>query len=292
MKAFVINLDKDTKRLSQFHESFKDSSYDIERISGIYGENVSNDNLTSTCKYLCTNGMKGCSASHRFVWNKIINDKIKTAIIFEDDAYPMYDDYEKKVNQIVNEVPSNFDIINLTNNGGHTNLNMFLTLIFKMLGLYNNKHKLISKNICIPEFTTTTSAYIISNTGAKKLLRLLPKIVGHIDSSMYTQYKFLNVYAIRHNIFTQKFEDSNNFNNQLSFLIPKFEITNGFKLDQYLLTNNFQLFDKPVSTFSIILLILFLLVHSIISKDWRIFVYGSMIILFIYVSLLRITLVP
>jgi len=123
-------------------------------------------------------------------------------------------------------------------------------------------------------------------------LRLLPKIVGHIDSSMYTQYKFLNIYAIRHNIFTQKFEDSNNFNNQLSFLIPKFEITNGFKLDQYLLTNNFQLFDKPVSTFSIILLILFLLVHSIISKDWRIFVYGSMIILFIYVSLLRITLVP
>jgi glycosyl transferase family 25 len=292
MKAFVINLDKDTKRLDQFYDTFRGSPYNIERISGIYGKDVSDNDLSFKCKHLCTNGMKGCSASHRLVWNKIINQNIQTAIVFEDDAYPVSSDYAKEVDQIMLEVPSDYDIINLTNNGGHIYVNFFHKIGLKILGLYNNNHKLISENVCIPKFSATTSAYIISNNGARKLLRLLPKITGHIDMSIYTQYKFLNIYGAVKNIFNQKFEESNNFDKHfLSFLIPNVDMANGFKLDQYLLTSNFKLFGKSMSWFDLILLILTLLILFIITKKY-IFLYISLIVLLIYVFLLRIITVP
>lgn len=290
MKAFVINLDKDTKRLDQFYTTFAGSSYKIERISGIYGKDVPDNDLSLSCKHLCTNGMKGCSASHRLVWNKIISQNIQTAIVFEDDAYPVSSDYEKEVDQIMLEVPYNFDIINLTNIGCHIYVNPLAKIGLKILGLYNNNHKLISENVCIPEFTSTTSAYIISNNGARKLLRLLPKITGHIDASMYTQYKFLNIYGAVKNIFTQKFEESNNFDKKFtSYLIPNVEVSNGIKLEQHLCTNNFKIFGKSISLIDIILFILFLACLSIMLKEPCIFLISSPLILLIYIILLRRT---
>ena len=72
MKAFVINLDKDTKRLKNFNTCFKNSMFNIERINGVYGKDVKDNELSYICKSMCTDSMKGCAASHRYIWNNIV----------------------------------------------------------------------------------------------------------------------------------------------------------------------------------------------------------------------------
>ena len=116
MKAFVINLDKDTERLEIFSNSFKNSNFlQIEKVNGIYGENISSQETTKLCNLFCSNGMKGCFASHKSVWKKIVNENIPISIIFEDDATPISPDYEKQIQQQIKDTPDNFDIIVLHN---------------------------------------------------------------------------------------------------------------------------------------------------------------------------------
>lgn len=291
MKGFVINLEKDKDRLRQFYSVFSNSTYNIERILGVYGKYVKDEDVSFLCKHLCTDSMKGCSASHMNIWKKIITENISESIIFEDDAFPLYDDYESKIKEILSEVPKDFDIINLTNTGYHTDVNPIFELLLRVLGVYNNNNKIISENICIPKFTTTTSAYIISIEGVRKILKLLPKITGHIDSSIFTQYKNFNIYAIRNNIFTQKYEDSNNGEHKsfLSYLIPNFYLKNGFRINQILYTDNFKLFGKNICLSYILCIIILLVIFCIFFKKWSILLYGTLAIIILYIIILRLT---
>lgn len=291
MKAFVINLDKDTKRLKNFNTHFKNSMFNIERINGVYGKDVKDNELSYICKSMCTDSMKGCAASHRYIWNNIVNNNTDIAIVFEDDAYPVVKDYEQKIQNILAEVPKDFDIINLTHSG--YNINPIYNQFLKLLGLYNYNFKRISKTICIPEFTTALSSYIISLSGAKKILKILPKITGHIDSAVFSQYNKLNIYATTEYIFTQKFEKSNNCKESfLSYFIPDTYFKNFFKLSQLLYTNNFKILGKSISLSDVIWCIIFLLITSIFFKNKYIFICGSISIIFLYVLLLKITLTP
>ena len=68
-KVFVINLDKDTKRLKQFDSYMKPNNINYERFNAIDGKKVQrSDKLSEYCNTFCTDGMKGCALSHRSLW--------------------------------------------------------------------------------------------------------------------------------------------------------------------------------------------------------------------------------
>ena len=288
MKAFVINLDKDKKRLKQFYRYFKNCTYQIERIAGIYGKNVPNNELSPTCQKICTDGMKGCAASHKSIWKKIVDEKIPVAIVFEDDAFPDMKNYEEKIDDILQQAPNDFDVINLFTSGGHEHLDPFVELVIRFLGLYIPTHKIISKDLCIPEFTTTTVSYIISNNGAKKLLKLLPKISGHVDAFIYRQYKSINIYSTRKSIFIQKFEHSNNTTEGFTSIVDT-TMQNGIKLSHILGMNNFKIMGINISLYSVLRVICILLIVSLVVKNKRIFLYSILVIFIVYIILLKLS---
>ncbi len=100
---FVINLARSTKRLIQTTERLSAVNLTFKRIDAIDG-----NNLTDKQKYLhynpqlnkqkyhyaLSNGQIGCYLSHRKAWQKIVDEKLKYAIVLEDDFYidePIHD---------------------------------------------------------------------------------------------------------------------------------------------------------------------------------------------------------
>ncbi|ASM52276.1 glycosyl transferase, family 25 [Pseudoalteromonas espejiana DSM 9414] len=93
---FVINLARSTKRLKQTTERLSAVNLTFKRIDAIDG-----NNLTVKQKYLhyssqinkqkyhyaLSNGQIGCYLSHRKAWQKIVDEKLKYAIVLEDDFY-------------------------------------------------------------------------------------------------------------------------------------------------------------------------------------------------------------
>ena len=212
MKAFVINLDKDKQRLHNFYNSFKHSKFiQIQRIPGIYGKDIDSSQLTTLCHNFCSNGIKGCFASHKSVWKKIKDENIQSAIIFEDDAVPIQQNYEDLIKQQIKNTPKDFDIIVLHNTLDKIqNIPIYQKLILQILGLYNYSNKKINTNVYKPQFTYELVSYIVSNKGARKLLSLFPKINYHVDVSVFKKYNQLNIYSVKNPIFKQSLLGSNN----------------------------------------------------------------------------------
>lgn len=286
MKAFVINLDKDKERLIQFYKAFQHFPVPIERVSAIKGFNVKDEECTTVCQVLGTDTIKGCAASHKLVWKRIVEENIQIAIIFEDDAYPETKNYVKRIEDVVEDAPEDFDLINLFNAGYNTYVDPITTIIFKWIGMYNDRAKVISKNICIPKFQYANSSYIITNSGARKLLRLIPKIKGHMDMAVYTLHDEIKFYSCMKKIFTQKFEISNNStDSRLSFL------PNTLFVNHFLYTSQFGFLGINVSLYKIIVLLLLVLFISIVLRRFYIFGYFFLIFMIIYLVLLRISYV-
>jgi len=127
-------------------------------------------------------GEIGCALSHLKAWEKAKEDNVNIAMILEDDASYFHEDFFKYLNNILEEVPEDWDVIML----GFLIKNYMLPTEQKIGNLYK-----------IKEFVLT-HCYLINKKTINKLLDNLP-INAPVDTwiaLLGTQNK-LNIY--RHN---------------------------------------------------------------------------------------------
>ncbi len=146
-------------------------------VDGRKGEYKSHeDRIGKACKTLCPNSMKSIGLSHVLLCEKIFNEGIPIALIFEDDAYPIPDLHiENEINQVLSEVPQDWDVIKLHCDIRCENGSNFI------------RNKMGSGS---------AAAYIVNIGGAEKIKNML--VNTHID---HQQYDELNVYKSKQNLF-------------------------------------------------------------------------------------------
>jgi glycosyl transferase, family 25 len=93
MKVYVINLDRRPDRLGEITSQLSKLGLEFERISAVDAKHVSVKNLVEWWKARAYNNFKnppvgqiGVFHSHRIAWQKMIDQNIPQALIFEDDA--------------------------------------------------------------------------------------------------------------------------------------------------------------------------------------------------------------
>lgn len=132
IKAWVINLDKNKKRLSQFNRYYHASdirSIPLERFSAVNGQEVdiqqyvtekaykqiqfSENNGYRTKHYELTRGAVGCFLSHVTLYYRLLRDSTHDYyLIFEDDAV-FSPEIMENFSIYMESLPYNWDIFNL-----------------------------------------------------------------------------------------------------------------------------------------------------------------------------------
>ena len=188
---YVINLDKDVDRLKKIN-NYLDNKY--IRIPGIYGANedfIKNNDIFYLSRYLCPKSVLGCFMSHRQALKTFLETSTKDyAVILEDDAEPRFENYMEKINESIQNAPSDWDIIKLD---------------------YLPKYNIIHQSTYTKYPSLITTAYIINKKSAEKILQ--NKMVYHIDIQL--MFMGLNIYNNPEIVFEQIWDDENNSNNRI-----------------------------------------------------------------------------
>ena len=113
---FVINLEKDKDKKNEMEKKFfKYGIKNYEFITGIIPENefiylfnkISKDkDPIGRINYM---GELGCFLSHKKIWKRVLTERIKNCIIFEDDIF-----FHKNFQEIINkniDIFNNFDVV-------------------------------------------------------------------------------------------------------------------------------------------------------------------------------------
>ena len=189
LSMYCINLLQSSKRYNDIINKFsKIKKYNktnrnikLKRFNAVYGKELKeiptnliklnyNTDFNAKCDGNCKQGRDlklsggeiGCGLSHYYLWKKIIEENLDHAIVIEDDLSPLNSFYEifTQINKL-EMITKEWDIIYIS-----------------FLNTGNKQY--LTKNIFIPKCGFSTSGYIISKNGAKKLLNYLP-IEGPID---------------------------------------------------------------------------------------------------------------
>lgn len=90
-KIYIINLEKSPQRFARITQSLAGTTFPIERVAGVYGKNLSNDEIAGVTKKMLfpralLRNEIGCYLSHLAALKKMLSDGVEFGIIFEDDA--------------------------------------------------------------------------------------------------------------------------------------------------------------------------------------------------------------
>lgn len=248
--TYVINLDKDVKRLENTRKILNDN---FTRFSAIYGKDLPQDkldkNITKLCKYiLCNRSIVGCALSHLKLWEQLISDNSNNYyVILEDDLNYINKDL---LNKLVDQLDKiDYDYINL---------------FCEICGSYScDDINIDGLKLCKSIFPLTTAGYIISKKGAQKLVNIVKNnIMYHIDFTIALSqyiYKDLKVYVTRPNLVRPSTNDSN-INNKI--MTPLLFLTNRLNFSKLswllsvpVLTINMR-YTLPLYLFLIIMLLI------------------------------------
>jgi len=187
---YVINLDKDTNRLEKIN-NYLDN---FIRIPGIYGEDedfIKNDDIFYLSRYLCPKSVLGCYMSHRLALKTFLETSTKEyGLILEDDAEPRFENYMEKINESIQNAPSDWDIIKLD---------------------YLPKYNIINQTTYTKYPSLITTAYIINKKSAEKIMK--QKMIYHVDIQL--NFMGFNIYNNPEIIFEQIWDYQNNSNNRI-----------------------------------------------------------------------------
>lgn len=280
-KVFVINMEKDVKRMSQIGTLFKKDNISFERTEAVNGKTLSQDDknafVSKVCHSICTDSMIGCALSHYNIWKRVVKEGLKSVLVFEDDVYFM-DNYEEIFNKAITELPEDWDIFYLGCIGMCDKNKDYKNPFMYTMELFKNKetNKLKSENIFIPEFPLATHAYAISLEGCKKLLKKIEKVSYHIDFLMARQHKHMNVFACHPNIAYQLSDDSSisasGFPNLINRWLSKYKDEKNFKYDYFMTVP----LIKYINNWTIVFFIL-----GILSAQYKYVLYGTLLLLLI-----------
>ncbi len=194
--AFCITLERRPDRWRRFHDQSGIDGLDIKRFLGVDGQklDIKNDdrislytkrNILSKSRRshdeLDTAGGVGCALSHIAIWQWMVDNNQEVCVIFEDDAI-IPNDFIEKVNTCINQSavlkdPKKWDLWllggtfeGLTQIPGETNVARVGTFV-------------------------SFYSYVMTLHGAKRLLKSVYPIQGHID--VWTSiYSYVNDFRI------------------------------------------------------------------------------------------------
>jgi GR25 family glycosyltransferase involved in LPS biosynthesis len=197
--VYLINMDKDTDRLKKVKKECDIVDIKFERFPGIkitdISKNILDKYIPEEIQKYGSNGMIGCGISHLFIWKDAIIKYYKNILVLEDDVY-FTDDFNEYLKNVMEELPEDYDILYLG----------YKDTVCK--APKDSSFNYIYK----PYFPLLTHAMIISNTGLKKLVKIITKIDDHIDWLIALNNKNLNIYATKKKIVNQLWKSSNNSN--------------------------------------------------------------------------------
>jgi len=237
MEALIINLEKDIDRYYNLERKCKKLGYVPHRIDAVYGKELSTrefkEKTTSYCNNFCTPGMVGCWLSHIKCWQYIVDNNLDRALILEDDAI-FVEDYQEKMREIEPTFPQNYDMIFLGNSFSNDeerddSIQSLVSFISKHMHSLPGKYEKINDNLYKTNRVLGTHAIIISNKGAKKCLKLLNLVNGHIDINISKKLDMIDLYVVYPILINQ--------NNNESSISVNFPITGNNILNKTTLYN-------------------------------------------------------
>ena len=187
-KIYCVNLEtrKDRKdKMINLFNSLGGIFKNTEFFNAVYGKNIPKEELNSLLsssawyslninhsdyRQIRNLGAVGCYLSHYIIWKEIVDKNYENVIIFEDDI-ECNKNYNYIMN-IINTTPKDYDLAYLS---------YFTFSQLKLEDVNENWNKSTNTNIF------ATNAYMISNTGAKKLLSNALPIDLQIDVYMGIQ---------------------------------------------------------------------------------------------------------
>jgi len=190
---FIISLDKNKERQDYLKKDvypkltnyFKCAAFDadLDDANEILKDN--NLFLTDTFYEKCSEGQLGCFLSHFQLWKHIVKSNLDLAIILEDDV-KIYNNFNKIINIIYENLPVKFDYVHLFIHPDKQNIQYL-----------EGK----DGDIIPAEDNFGTVAYMISLRGAKRLIKLteLLKIQAPVDRQINfcIQHNFIKAYMIK-----------------------------------------------------------------------------------------------
>lgn len=255
IKSFLINLDREKERYEFCSNQFLENKCLIERFNSFDGSKITDNDFDQFCierplfnKNKGKNGM-ACHLSHEALYNKIIEEKLDCAAIFEDDIW-----LSPTINYLLNDtkwLPNNFDIIRLEAGTNRILLSSDFSSIFE-----RKLYRLLSN-------AWGAAGYIISRKGATKILSqpnyvrksndwdLYASDLGSIVSKQLIKYqvhpavciqdKFYDIKNIR---FKSNLESYNSSKFQNNFLYKLYSLKD--KNHKYLLNRFKKNFKKNI----------------------------------------------
>ena len=178
-KVYVINLDRDTDRLSKITEQLNRHNIAFTRFPAILGSQVKEStHLTELCLKYCTDGMKRCALSHKMIWEDMLKNGYERVLILEDDAI-FTDDFNEHFSAGWEQIPKDFDIWYLGCNFKCNDTKAVPKLLNEVIG---HTPKQVDSHIQRVFGSVGTHGYVISNKCARTFKHL--PIHTHIDLQM------------------------------------------------------------------------------------------------------------
>lgn len=192
----IINLEKYQDRRLNMRNQLDAMGLDYQLVSAVDGDRLTQEQVdevyseADALRYLfrpLTRGEIGCAMSHISVYREMVREGIETMLILEDDV--VLEQATVQVLAASNRFPTGWDIVFL--NYGCNSLNTLLYRIPHRLRVYRHQlRKPMGK-----WKLDLTGAYIISKSGAEKLLSQTDCLVKPIDN--YTgDYRALDIYTV------------------------------------------------------------------------------------------------
>ena len=225
-KVYVINLDKDIKKLDSVTKELREQHIVFERFNAIDGNTIKDDDrITKICNKFCYNGIKGCALSHRTIWEKALENRYEHTAIFEDDVL-FNKDFNTNLQLNYYNIPNDFDILYLGTMFDCGDTSIYNRINEKIKNIHNTR---INEHILKVNGCGGFYGYIISKKCIEKILN--EKISFHIDTNMISYIKKYNLkaYAFNPVLVEQNIENSNlsfKFPPLLNYLLSIIKITN------------------------------------------------------------------
>ena len=196
-EVLVLNLDRSQDRLRAVHAELQRHGVSYTRVSGVDGSKLTNAQKrqysTPTCYYTCSAGTIGCFMSHVRCWRHIANRGLQRCVIFEDDVR-LTDDHQGVLTAALKSLPDDYDIMFL---GCFTcNVTNPVEDALKDVQGTRRQASRVGPHLIRPAQTLGAHAYMVSQKGAKALLRMLPRASLHLDWAVSGLVDELDIFAV------------------------------------------------------------------------------------------------
>lgn len=190
-KIYCINLAHRQDRWQHAISEFNKIGCTVERFNAIDGRNIYQPQNTKI-----NPGEMGCYLSHLSILKNIIDNNIKTALIFEDDVV-FCDNFNEKFKIFYKQLPDDKTLVYVSGNYSTCNQNVMI--------------ESITENVYRTVGTLALHAYFLDLETAKKIYDILIKNYPFepVDDAFIKYHKITTTYVFKPNLVYQKPDYSN-----------------------------------------------------------------------------------